>query len=82
MRADFFMEELNNGVKLCQLIGVLRTKIAESCPSALCKVSQTATMRIAWTIVQRAAFMLTRWAFLSLLLLKYRALTSWLDANG
>uniref|UniRef100_A0A3Q0SYA5 Growth arrest-specific 2 like 3 n=1 Tax=Amphilophus citrinellus TaxID=61819 RepID=A0A3Q0SYA5_AMPCI len=33
VRAEFFMEELNNGVKLCQLIGVLQTKIAESCPS-------------------------------------------------
>ena len=58
MRAEFFMEELNNGVKLCQLIGVLQTKIAQSCPSALCKVSQTAAMKIARTIVQRAAFML------------------------
>lgn len=36
------MEELNNGVKLCQLIGVLQTKIAQSCPTALGKVSQTA----------------------------------------
>ncbi|KAM9327576.1 GAS2-like protein 3 [Pholidichthys leucotaenia] len=35
VRAEFFMEELNNGVKLCQLIGVLQTKIAQSCPSAL-----------------------------------------------
>lgn len=42
MRAEFFMEELNNGVKLCELIGVLQTKIAQSCPSALCKVSQSA----------------------------------------
>lgn len=48
MRAEFFMEELNNGVKLCQLIGVLQTKIAQSCPSALCKVSQTAAMKIAF----------------------------------
>ncbi|XP_062299999.1 GAS2-like protein 3 [Scomber scombrus] len=38
VRAEFFMEELNNGVKLCQLIGVLQTKIAQSCPSALCKL--------------------------------------------
>lgn len=45
VRAEFFMEELNNGVKLCQLIGVLQTKIAQSCPSALGKVSQTATMK-------------------------------------
>ncbi|XP_028289422.1 GAS2-like protein 3 [Parambassis ranga] len=37
VRAEFFMEELNNGVKLCQLIGVLQTKIAQSCPSALSK---------------------------------------------
>ncbi|XP_034529262.1 GAS2-like protein 3 [Notolabrus celidotus] len=41
VRAEFFMEELNNGVKLCQLIGVLQTKIAESCPSALCKLFPT-----------------------------------------
>lgn len=41
VRAEFFMEELNNGVKLCQLIGVLQTKIAQSCPSAACKVSPT-----------------------------------------
>lgn len=59
MRAEFFMEELNNGVKLCELIGVLQTKIAQSCPSALCKVSQTPAIKIARTIVQRAAFMLT-----------------------
>uniref|UniRef100_A0A3Q0SYC8 Growth arrest-specific 2 like 3 n=1 Tax=Amphilophus citrinellus TaxID=61819 RepID=A0A3Q0SYC8_AMPCI len=45
VRAEFFMEELNNGVKLCQLIGVLQTKIAESCPSALSKVSQTAAIK-------------------------------------
>uniref|UniRef100_A0A3B4GB91 GAS2-like protein 3 n=1 Tax=Pundamilia nyererei TaxID=303518 RepID=A0A3B4GB91_9CICH len=32
--AEVFMEDLNNGVKLCKLIGVLQTKIAESCPSA------------------------------------------------
>ncbi|XP_030005251.1 GAS2-like protein 3 isoform X2 [Sphaeramia orbicularis] len=35
------MEELNNGVKLCQLIGVLQTKIAQSCPSALSKLFPT-----------------------------------------
>lgn len=35
------MEELNNGVKLCKLIGALQTKIAQSCPSALCQVSHT-----------------------------------------
>ncbi|KAM6895794.1 GAS2-like protein 3 [Xenentodon cancila] len=38
VRAEFFMEELNNGVKLCQLIGVLQTRIAQSCPSALSKL--------------------------------------------
>ncbi|XP_054609132.1 GAS2-like protein 3 [Dunckerocampus dactyliophorus] len=38
VRAEFFMEELNNGVKLCHLIGVLQTKIAQSCPSALSKL--------------------------------------------
>lgn len=59
VRAEFFMEELNNGVKLCELIGVLQTKIAQSCPSALCKVSQMPAMKIARTIVRRAAFMLT-----------------------
>lgn len=58
VRAEFFMEELNNGVKLCQLIGVLQTKIAQSCPTAVCKVSQTATMKTARAIVQRADFML------------------------
>ncbi|XP_077566201.1 GAS2-like protein 3 [Stigmatopora nigra] len=41
VRAEFFMEELNNGVKLCQLIGVLQTKIAQSCPSALAKLFPT-----------------------------------------
>ncbi|KAL6117052.1 gas2l3 [Pungitius sinensis] len=38
VRAEIFMEELNNGVKLCQLIGVLQTKIAQTCPSAACKL--------------------------------------------
>ncbi|KAK7895988.1 hypothetical protein WMY93_021313 [Mugilogobius chulae] len=38
VRAEFFMEELNNGVKLCELIGVLQTKVAQSCPSALTKL--------------------------------------------
>lgn len=42
VRAEFFMEELNNGVKLCELIGALQTKVAQSCPSALCKVSRAA----------------------------------------
>lgn len=41
MRAEFFMEELNNGVKLCQLIGALQAKVAQSCPSALGKVSRS-----------------------------------------
>ncbi|XP_026182872.1 GAS2-like protein 3 [Mastacembelus armatus] len=41
VRAEFFMEELNNGVKLCQLIGVLQTKITQSCPSALGKLFPT-----------------------------------------
>ncbi|XP_028307132.1 GAS2-like protein 3 [Gouania willdenowi] len=41
VRAEFFMEELNNGVKLCQLIGVLQTKITESCPVALSKLFPT-----------------------------------------
>ncbi|KAG7234822.1 hypothetical protein INR49_003883 [Caranx melampygus] len=41
VRAELFMEELNNGVKLCQLIGVLQIKIAQSCPSALSKLFPT-----------------------------------------
>ncbi|XP_013768853.1 GAS2-like protein 3 [Pundamilia nyererei] len=41
VRAEVFMEDLNNGVKLCKLIGVLQTKIAESCPSALSKLFPT-----------------------------------------
>ncbi|XP_061618509.1 GAS2-like protein 3 isoform X1 [Phyllopteryx taeniolatus] len=41
VRSEFFMEELNNGVKLCQLIGVLQTKIARGCPSALGKLFPT-----------------------------------------
>uniref|UniRef100_A0A674NRR8 Growth arrest-specific 2 like 3 n=1 Tax=Takifugu rubripes TaxID=31033 RepID=A0A674NRR8_TAKRU len=32
VRAEFFMEELDNGVKLCKLVGVLQTKVAQSCP--------------------------------------------------
>lgn len=59
MRAEVFMEDLNNGVKLCKLIGVLQTKIAESCPSALSKVSHKAAMKIARTTVQRTAFLLS-----------------------
>ncbi|KAJ0012483.1 hypothetical protein NQD34_016817 [Periophthalmus magnuspinnatus] len=38
VRAEFFMEELNNGVKLCELVRVLQTKVAQSCPSALAKL--------------------------------------------
>ncbi|XP_039999391.1 GAS2-like protein 3 [Xiphias gladius] len=41
VRAEFFMEELNNGVKLCHLIGVLQTKIAQNCPSTLSKLFPT-----------------------------------------
>uniref|UniRef100_H3CJQ6 Growth arrest-specific 2 like 3 n=1 Tax=Tetraodon nigroviridis TaxID=99883 RepID=H3CJQ6_TETNG len=37
VRAEFFMEELDNGVKLCKLIGALQTRVAQSCPSALCQ---------------------------------------------
>lgn len=46
VRAEFFMEELNNGVKLCSLVGVLQTKVAQSCPSALCQVSQAGGQKI------------------------------------
>ncbi|XP_061570596.1 GAS2-like protein 3 [Cololabis saira] len=38
VRAEFFMEELNNGVKLCRLIGVLQEKVAQNCPAALSKL--------------------------------------------
>ncbi|CAF94467.1 unnamed protein product, partial [Tetraodon nigroviridis] len=38
VRAEFFMEELDNGVKLCKLIGALQTRVAQSCPSALCQL--------------------------------------------
>lgn len=64
MRAEFFMEELNNGVKLCELIGVLQTKIAQSCPSALCKVSQTAAVKIARTIIQKGSFHAHTWGMI------------------
>ncbi|KAL0962966.1 hypothetical protein UPYG_G00347780 [Umbra pygmaea] len=37
VRAEFFMEELNNGVKLCQLIGALQTRISESGASSMGK---------------------------------------------
>uniref|UniRef100_A0A3B5M839 Uncharacterized protein n=1 Tax=Xiphophorus couchianus TaxID=32473 RepID=A0A3B5M839_9TELE len=39
LRAELFMEELDNGVKLCQLIGALQTKVAQTCPTALPKVA-------------------------------------------
>lgn len=38
VRAELFMEELDNGVKLCQLIGALQTKVAQTCPTAPPKV--------------------------------------------
>ncbi|RVE56250.1 hypothetical protein OJAV_G00219420 [Oryzias javanicus] len=41
VRAEFFMEELNNGVRLCQLIGVLQAKVAQSCSPALSKLFPT-----------------------------------------
>ncbi|KAM4523225.1 GAS2-like protein 3 isoform 1-T2 [Fundulus diaphanus] len=41
VRSDLFMEELNNGVKLCQLIDVLQAKVAQSCPTALSKLFPT-----------------------------------------
>ncbi|XP_012679965.2 GAS2-like protein 3 [Clupea harengus] len=33
VRAEHFMEELGNGVKLCRLIEVLQTQVSQSCPS-------------------------------------------------
>ncbi|XP_027899181.1 GAS2-like protein 3 isoform X1 [Xiphophorus couchianus] len=41
LRAELFMEELDNGVKLCQLIGALQTKVAQTCPTALPKLFPT-----------------------------------------
>ncbi|CAL1568749.1 unnamed protein product [Knipowitschia caucasica] len=41
VRVELFMEELNSGVKLCKLVRVLQTKVAESCPSALAKLFPT-----------------------------------------
>ncbi|XP_024150469.1 GAS2-like protein 3 isoform X2 [Oryzias melastigma] len=41
VRAEFFMEELNNGVRLCQLIGVLQAKVAQSCSPAVSKLFPT-----------------------------------------
>lgn len=46
VRAEFFMEELNNGVKLCKLIGALQTKIAQSCPSAVHQVSPAGGQKV------------------------------------
>lgn len=39
VRAEFFMEELNNGVRLCQLIGVLQAKVNQNGPPERSKVS-------------------------------------------
>ncbi|KAI1883869.1 hypothetical protein AGOR_G00236470 [Albula goreensis] len=33
VQVEHFMEELNNGVKLCQLATVLQSKVAQNCPS-------------------------------------------------
>ncbi|KAG9280696.1 GAS2-like protein 3 [Astyanax mexicanus] len=33
VRAEHFMEELNNGAKLCRLVGILQSKIPEDCLS-------------------------------------------------
>ncbi|XP_043963871.1 GAS2-like protein 3 [Gambusia affinis] len=41
VRAELFMEELDNGVKLCQLIGALQTKVAQTCPTAPPKLFPT-----------------------------------------
>ncbi|XP_010890934.1 GAS2-like protein 3 [Esox lucius] len=38
VRAEFFMEELNNGVKLCQLVGALQTRISHSGASDMGKL--------------------------------------------
>uniref|UniRef100_A0A8C7ZZS0 Growth arrest-specific 2 like 3 n=1 Tax=Oryzias sinensis TaxID=183150 RepID=A0A8C7ZZS0_9TELE len=38
VRAEFFMEELNNGVRLCQLIGVLQAKVNQTASPARSKV--------------------------------------------
>lgn len=39
MRAESFMAELNNGVKLCRLIGALQSRISQSGASDIGKVS-------------------------------------------
>ncbi|XP_054911414.1 GAS2-like protein 3 isoform X1 [Poeciliopsis prolifica] len=41
VKAELFMAELDNGVKLCQLIGALQTKVAQTCPTALPKLFPT-----------------------------------------
>ncbi|KAL2102636.1 hypothetical protein ACEWY4_001804 [Coilia grayii] len=33
VRAEHFMDELHNGVKLCRLVGELQSRITQSCPS-------------------------------------------------
>ncbi|KAM6986604.1 GAS2-like protein 3 [Aplochiton taeniatus] len=38
VRAEHFMEELNNGVKLCRLIEVLQSIVSQSCASDLIKL--------------------------------------------
>lgn len=50
MRAELFMEELDNGVKLCQLIGALQTKVAQTCPSALPKVRCGNATNVYWNV--------------------------------
>uniref|UniRef100_A0A8B9KB52 Growth arrest-specific 2 like 3 n=1 Tax=Astyanax mexicanus TaxID=7994 RepID=A0A8B9KB52_ASTMX len=39
VRAEHFMEELNNGAKLCRLVGILQSKIPEDCLSDKKQVS-------------------------------------------
>ncbi|KAJ8007140.1 hypothetical protein DPEC_G00114460 [Dallia pectoralis] len=38
VRAEFFMDELNNGVKLCQLVGALQSRISHNGPSDMGKM--------------------------------------------
>ncbi|XP_023808230.1 GAS2-like protein 3 [Oryzias latipes] len=44
VRAEFFMEELNNGVRLCQLIGVLQAKVNQNGPPERSKLFPTKTV--------------------------------------
>ncbi len=37
MTAERFMEELDNGVKLCRLVGVLQSKIPQDSETQVCK---------------------------------------------